>query len=262
MSRQHSQFQQAFAEALFAPEAVVDPVLQKLVAQPAFAVYRNTVMKACVDALEANFPAVARLVGRDWFRAAATVYVVAEGPCDPRLLHYGKGFAEFLRAFEPASELVYLPGVARIDTLWCEAHVAQNAQAADAGWISRYTAEQIATIHLRPHPATRWAWFDDQPIYSIWERNRRPDETVEALLWRGEGVLLTRPGDTVGWCAITKGGCAFLDACADGLPLASVAGRVLLADPDADLAATFETLLRSSALVESPQFSGREEGRP
>jgi len=33
-------------------------------------------MKGCVDALEANFPAVARLVGKEWFRAAATEYYV------------------------------------------------------------------------------------------------------------------------------------------------------------------------------------------
>ena len=36
-----------------------------LYGQPAFAVYRNTVMKACIDALQANYPAVTRLVSEE-----------------------------------------------------------------------------------------------------------------------------------------------------------------------------------------------------
>jgi hypothetical protein len=43
-----------------------------------FKVYRNTVLKGCVDALAANFPTVLRLVGEDWFRAAALIHVCAE----------------------------------------------------------------------------------------------------------------------------------------------------------------------------------------
>jgi hypothetical protein len=33
---------------------------------PALAVYRNTVAKGCIDALQANYPAVHTLVGSDW----------------------------------------------------------------------------------------------------------------------------------------------------------------------------------------------------
>ena len=75
MSTPLAQFQDAFAEALFAPQDIADPVMRQLAAQPAFAVYRNTVMKGCIDALEANFPVVARLVGSEWFRAAAALHV-------------------------------------------------------------------------------------------------------------------------------------------------------------------------------------------
>ena len=47
------------------PAPTDDGLAHGLAAQPAFAVYRNTVMKGCVDALEANFPTVARLVGEE-----------------------------------------------------------------------------------------------------------------------------------------------------------------------------------------------------
>lgn len=262
MNTPHGQFQQAFAEALFDPSQAVHPAVRALAMQPAFAVYRNTVMKACIDALQANFPTVARLVGEEWFRAAAALYVAADVPRDGRLLHYGGGFPDFLRGFEPAAELVYLPGVAQLDILWREAHAARNAPAADAAWIARHTPEQIAALALTPHPSARWAWFDAQPVYSIWERNRRQSAVGEELAWRGEGALLARPHDTVNWHEITKAGCAFLDACADGASLAEAAERALAADPEADVSATFATLLRAGAFIGTSAMPASNERAP
>jgi hypothetical protein len=246
MNTTHGAFQQAFAQALFAAPGAVDPEMQALVAQPAFAVYRNTVMKGCIDALQANFPAVARLVGEEWFRAAAAIHAAAEAPQNGRLLHYGQGFADFLRGFGPAAELGYLPGVAQLDAFWREAHAATDAPVADAGWVAD---RDLATLVLEPHPAARWAWFPDQPIFSIWDRNRRPDAADEELDWQGEGALLTRPHDAVQWQEIPHAGCVFLDACAEGAKLADAAEEALLADPGADLAATFGVLLRAGAFV-------------
>ena len=54
-------FQNTFAAALLAPEPAT--VWSALARQPGFAVYRNTVMKGCIDALQANYPAVARIAG-------------------------------------------------------------------------------------------------------------------------------------------------------------------------------------------------------
>ena len=63
-----ARFQDAFAHALFTADAVPAGEIAALTAQPAFAVYRNTVMKGCIDALQANYPAVLRLVGEEWAR--------------------------------------------------------------------------------------------------------------------------------------------------------------------------------------------------
>ena len=234
--------------------------MRRLVAQPAFAVYRNTVMKACIDALEANFPAVMRLVGSDWFRAAAALHVAADGPRDARLLGYGSGFADFLQGFEPAAELGYLADVARLDFLWSQSHGADDARAIDSARVAGLMPDELATLVLRPHPAARWAWFEGQPIYSIWARNREAATSADELVWRSEGALLTRPSDAVRWCAISRAGCTFLDACADGLPLAEAAGQAQAADPESDLAATFATLLRAGALTVDPAVDATHEG--
>ncbi len=100
-----ARFQDDFAHALLATDDAVSPVLAAVIAQPAFAIYRNTVMKGCIDALQANYPAVTRLVGEEWLRAAAVVYVRDALPALPMLLDYGADFADFLTQFEPAAEL-------------------------------------------------------------------------------------------------------------------------------------------------------------
>lgn len=240
-------FQDAFAQALLLPDAAPAAQIAALAAQPAFAVYRNTVMKACIDALQANFPAVTRLVGEEWFRAAATIYVRGHLPVEPTLLRYGATFADFLARFEPAAELTYLPDVARLDYLWAEVHTAPDAQPLAADAIAQLPLDALTGAVLRPHAAARWAWFADAPIYTIWSGNRNatmPDGDIE---WRPEGALLTRARDVVEWRALDAAGCAFLDACAAGETLAIATQSALTAQRDADLALMMSGLLQAGA---------------
>ena len=237
-------FQAAFAAALF----TADPPTG-IAAQPAFAVYRNTVMKGCIDALAANFPSVERVVGGDWFRAAAAVHVAADAPRDASLLSYGQGFPDFLTRFEPALALPYLPDVARLDRCWTEVHMAPDAAPVDASWLAALGHESLGALRLAPHPAARWHWFADAPIFSIWQRNRTGDGLAQDLVWQGEGALLSRPGDAVQGFAATRADCAFLDACAAGEPLGAAATAALAVEPDVDLAGLIAGLLRAGALT-------------
>ncbi|ASK34945.1 HvfC/BufC N-terminal domain-containing protein [Alloalcanivorax mobilis] len=215
-------------------------------------VYRNTLLKACVDALQANFPTVARLVGEPWFRAAALVYARTSPPNDPRLYLYGDGFADFLAGFEPAAGLPYLAGVARLDRGWSEAHVAADRSCLAAALVAEQTPDALAARVLSPHPAARWHWFDDQPVFTLWSANREQRAVPEPLHWRGEGALLTRPGAEVRWQALGVAGVFFLNACAEGLPLAAAAERALKHKPGTDLATLLATLLKAGAFAAEP----------
>ena len=237
-------FQSSFVKSLFDQNAK-----SELTTQPAFAVYRNTVMSGCVDALQANFPSVARLVGVDWFRAAAATFVWVQPPNDGRMLMYGETFADFLAEFEPAQGLPYLSGVARLDRLWIEAHTAEDAMAVDSAWLASLSPEELGALRLRPHPAARWRLFDDLPIYSIWAPNRVGIDTTDEIIWQGEGALLTRPVDAVGWQTLDSPGCAFLDACAEGRLLEEAAGAALNVHSDADIASLLSRLLSAGALI-------------
>ncbi len=243
-------FHSAFAAALFTPTDPLGP-LAALTAQPAFAVYRNTVMKGCVDALEVNFPTVARLVSSDWFRAAAALYVAAQPPDDARMLEYGDSFADFLQTFEPARELPYLADVARLDRCWTQAHAAADGSA-DAAFIGTLSPDELGATRVAPHPAARWRWFTSQPIYTIWSRNREESAEASEIAWQGEGALLTRPQGAVIWRQASAADCAFLDACRGGALLPDAAAAALQAQPDADLAGLLAGLLRAGALVFPP----------
>lgn len=261
-----TRFQDGFAKALLAPDPAavsgLTPEIAALARQPGFAVYRNTLMKGCIDALQANYPSVARLVGDEWFRVAAAIFVREHLPAQPTLLYYGEAFAEFLARFEPAAELPYLPGVARLDRCWTESHAAEDESALTPDALAGLAPEALAATVLHPHAAARWRWFADQPIFTIWQRNRDAPDDEREIDWRGEGALLVRPRGVVQWAQLDAAGCVFLEACAAGRPLSLAAAAALAAQPDADLARLMKTLLEAGAFGRMSSSCNETAQRP
>jgi len=251
MTQSLSAFQEAFAQALQLG-AAHDSAVAALAAQPGFAVYRNTVTKGCVDALVANYPAVARLVGDEWFRVSAAVFIGQSPPRCPMLVDYGATFPDFLATFAPAAELPYLPDVALLDRFWTEAHIASDQTPVAAAAIAKVELHELGRTVLRPHASARWKWFADQPIFSLWRCNREDANTdaLRTLVWRGEGALLVRPDATVEAIELSAGGCAFIDACGAGAQLASASLAALDVEHDIDLSALMAQLLQVGAFGE------------
>ncbi len=267
---QLAHFQDDFVAALRDPTAASDPAAaSRLAAQPGFAVYRNTVAKGCIDALQANYPAVARLVGVEWFRAAAAIFTRGSPPREASLLDYGAGFANFLATFEPAAELPYLPDVATLDRLWTECHLAADQPALVPARLAQMNPASLQDAVLSVHSTARWRWFERHPALSIWRLNRdehqvqgsdaaaEPDALQAAqerdtslAQWRAQGVLLARPWDAVQASALTRTDCIFLDACAGRATLACAAGQALASDEGVDLEDMMARLLRAGAFTD------------
>ncbi|MGQ0728228.1 HvfC/BufC family peptide modification chaperone [Acidovorax sp.] len=252
---QLSTFQDGFSAALLG-DATDAQWLSALEAQPGFAVYRNTVLKGCIDALQANYPTVCQLVGEDWFRAAAAVFARAQPPRDGLLVDYGAGFADFLAGFAPAAELPYLSAVAHLDRCWTACHLAADAAAVDRHWLAQQAPDTLPHASLQPHPAARWAWCEDFPAYALWHSHRDGRAPTEPLDWTGDGALLTRPHAEVVWHPLSRAGMAFLDACAEGYTLEAAATSALNAEPAADFAALISTLLDAGALIPTDSRTG------
>ncbi len=242
-------FQQQFFGALLAShdDFQSNAAHEFFASQPGFSVYRNTVLKGWIDALQANFPAVARLVGDDWFRAAAAVFAVASPPTDARMLYYGEAFPTFLSTFKPATELPYLAGVATFDRFWTRAHVAADESAPNAASLAALNTVDLSRVVLQPRASTNWSWHSTQPVYSLWCANRFSDnETVidlSTIRTQGEGAIVLRTEQTVESKPCDEATVAFLDACRDGATITQSAAFALNVAPECDLQNTIANLL-------------------
>lgn len=236
------QFQDAFTEALYQRPA---PALQGLSAQPAFAVYRNTVLKGCVDALCANFPAVERLVGTPWMRAAASDYALRSPPTDVRLVLYGAAFPAFLEQLENLDEWPWLADVARLDHDWLTAFCAPDEAQLTLAALAGHTASDLSERCLVPRRGVRWRWFETHPVYSLWQHSRDGLDWNDDIPWQGEGALLVGSPEGVSHQLLEKGACTFLEACASGHGLDQASTLALQVQADLDFTDLLGRLLRA-----------------
>ncbi|BBH45664.1 DNA-binding domain-containing protein [Pseudomonas sp. KU43P] len=238
------QFQDAFVDALYQRPA---PALEGLTGQAAFAVYRNTVLSGCVEALRANFPSIETLVGPGWMHDVTRAYAQQTPPEDPRLIHYGATFPDFLQALQASHGLPYLGDVARLDWHWCEVFSAEEDPSLTLADLAGMTAADLARGHLKPRRSVRWQWFEPHPAYSLWRVSREGLPWSPEQPWVAEGALLSGDSDGVGHQPLGRGACTFLDACAAGHSLQVASQLAQQRQPDLDFSDLLGRLLQAKA---------------
>ncbi len=242
----HAAFQQAFWRDLWSTDDAPSSACGQ---QPGFAVYRNTVLKGCVDNLLALYPAVRRLAGDDWLGAVALAHAREHPPRSGCMASYGHDFAAHLAQVLPEGELPWLPEVARLDVLWNACHAAADAASLDPASLALLDATALPCIRLMPHPAARWHLCSAWPAFSLWRAAREAWPDPNPPHWRGEHTLLTRPGEAVLAMETSAGACALLDACARGQPITEATACALATEPGMDLAATLGLLISQGAFT-------------
>src|SRR5690606_33849612 len=157
------------------------------------------VLSAVAGALASSFPAVRRLVGEDFFNAAAAAYFAAAPPRLRTLVAYGESFPRFLETMPSAMATPYLGDVARLDRAWLEAHIAAEAPALAPGDLAHLDADALAAAHVTLHPSARLVHCGWR-IHDIWVANRADGPAAQAqhTLTRGaQAVLVWRHGGEV-----------------------------------------------------------------
>ncbi|MBW8815254.1 MAG: putative DNA-binding domain-containing protein [Caulobacterales bacterium] len=243
-------FHDAFVAALSGDLAALAPWSEAPDLDARLSVYRNTVAKGCADALVAQFPTVAKLVGEPWLGAAAVEFARAHPPTEAALLTYGADFPAWLETFAPAADMPWLPGLAALDYLWTEAHLAADAPPLDPAALQALAPEDFARLRLVLHPAARFASFE-AAIPSLWLALQA--ETPPAAFELGaepEGLLFLRPALDITPIRLAPGAFALLAACRDRRSLAEAAAAALAAEPRLDLQAAFAELILGGAFAE------------
>ncbi|MCJ8238230.1 HvfC/BufC N-terminal domain-containing protein [Peteryoungia algae] len=254
----------AFAQALLAPEQPPPDGLTSRdghIPTRRFAVYRNNVVVSLVDAMASIFPTVQNLVGEDFFRAMARLYVTGHPPTSPLLFTYGKSLPTFLETFAPAADLPFLPDVARVERLWLDAYHAADTRPLDPAALAQVRTDELAGIRFTPHSATRLAQFS-HAAGTIVRRDRAtlPLDGVNPMA--SETVLLTRPDCDPAIEVLPAGGAAFFQALLSGAPLgeACFAAQHMQGDIPALIGLTLSSGAFSS--IHLPNDTKQEGDRP
>jgi hypothetical protein len=157
------ELQQAFAASMLyeGDRAVHDAIVDDaFTAAERMRIYRNTFVATVAAALRLTYPAVDRIVGRDFFDAAAEVFIHAGPPASAYLNDYGGNFADFLAQFEPAHALPYLSDVARFEWALGVGANAIDMPALDARALAAMDAEDHVRLRFQPHPSVSLLLLD------------------------------------------------------------------------------------------------------
>ena len=215
-------------------------------------VYRNGFLRACIDALRANYPTVERLVGEERFPALARSWVEAHPPCVATLVEYGDGFARHVDDTRATHGLDWLGSFAALDRAWTEAHFAADAtetvpKARDSG----VPSDPDALMSLRGRLSHRVRLVSlEYRVLEVWSRLRRGalaqrTEVVPArqhvLVWRSGAEMLYRD--------LAPPEHAFVAGVAAGRSCGDAAAAALGIDAEFDLAAAFASLLHDRMLA-------------
>lgn len=209
-----------------------------------FAVYRNNVAVGLINALADIFPAVARLVGQEFFRDMARCFIAHHPPCSALLFEYGHDFPEFLEAFEPVAKLPYLADVARLERAWLDAFHATDIDPLTPEALGGIPQECLGELIFTAHPAARVVRSNFAAV-SIFSASRE-DRTLKGIQPSiAEDGLITRPGDAVEVRQLPSGAALFFDSLMSGRTLGVAAAQTLECDPGFELPRAISALLEA-----------------
>ena len=207
-------------DTAIAASALLD---QALVAWDRLSIYRNTSRTTLIKALRLNFPPVERLVGEEFFAAAADSFVTQEPPGTAWLDLYGESFPEFLQSFEPAATLVYLADVARLEWRVSRALHAIDAEALNYSKLLNIEPSAQARLCFAAHPSVSLL-SSPYPVDEIWRAVLARDDAAMAAIDLASGpvrLLIERRSGEVEITGLDQPRWTFAEALLTGKPLAA-----------------------------------------
>lgn len=245
--------QQTFAEALLAPQATCpEGVFSSNGAEPAsrFAVYRNNVHSALINALTAAYPVARQLVGDEFFRAMAGLYAQAHPPTSPLISEYGGTFADFIQGFEPAWSVPYLADVARLERLRVRAYHAADCQVLDQHSVlgQLQGCAQLGQLRVGLHPSLA-TLESSYAVVSVWAAHQADGAIASLNPWHAQGGLILRQGLVVKVFAIDRGSVTFINRLNQGAGLEMAIADALKASDEFDLHLCLTLLISHDAIT-------------
>ncbi|AKS45556.1 Putative DNA-binding domain-containing protein [Octadecabacter temperatus] len=195
-----------------APNGVQNP--DGVPATKRFDVYRNNVAVSLTDALETAFPVVNKLVGNDFFRAMAGVYLRAHPPTSPVMMFYGEDMPDFLASFGPAQSVPYLPDMARLELALRHSYHAADASPIEPDALAKIAPDTLPNVTFTFSPSVHLI-VSEYPLHSIWWTNTHGGDIAKVA----QPTLISRPEFDPTVDALMPEQSAVLAALINGAPL-------------------------------------------
>jgi Putative DNA-binding domain len=240
-----------FSNAILNPDAVLPAAVHGPYSgnvDRRYAVYRNNVTLSLIGALEANFPAVKRLVGGEFFAGMAKLFVRAHPPKSRLLAEYGDELAAFIETFEPLAAYPFIPDVARLERLWLDSYHEADAPVLDGAQLAKLDPDALFASRFAVHPAAR-LFASPYAAVSIMSANRAEGEVPEIDPAQPGFGLVTRPLLQVDVRTISASSHFFLIRLIEGHSLAEAAEAGMEKDPAFDLAANLQGMLAAGVFT-------------
>ena len=199
-----------------------------------FAIYANNVAGSLVEALEAAFPATARLLGSPAFRRTALAFVRRHPPREPRLLAYGDQFPEHL--VRGAPDRPAAADLARFEWAWNAAYFAADAPVLDLAALRALSGDRYPALRLTLHPSAHLLTCAN-PVLDMWNALLREDVVSEPAP-ATQHLLIVRPLLEVQAVTLGPGEMTLLMALSAGSDLAHAAMAASSTEPGFDLQGT------------------------
>lgn len=225
------------------PEGLVNP--DGLQASKRFSVYRNNVVHSLSEAMLTGFPVLTKLLGEEFFREMAKVYLRIHPPASQLMMHYGAALPGFLESFPGTLHLKYLPDVARLELALRRAYHAGDADPIDPADLTTLGQHELMEAHLTLAPAcevlqAKW------PAKSIWDFNMADGPQPSA---GGEDILISRIGFEPKTFLLPEGAAEFILSLLKGRSFGTALGLATSNTPDFDLTATLTVLIAAQAIT-------------
>jgi hypothetical protein len=214
------------------------------------AVHRNNVVSSLQGALAETFPVVQELVGIEFFRAMASVFVRQSPPRSRILAHYGEEFADFIERFEPAASVPYLADMARLEMARVRAYHSADAAAlaSEAVSLALASGDRIGELRLICHPSVSVV-SSRHAVVSLWAAHQDGSDLGSINPDLPEDAIVLRAGLDVLVLQLPPGGAEFVNALLAGRSLADAGAAAGAAAPAFDLSTILVLLMSRGALT-------------
>jgi len=224
------EIQDSFSDALNSQDESADydllPAIDhtlELAAIDRIDIYRTSVHQGHANALKDIFKVCEKIVGERFFRVMAQCYFNEFKSTSPDAGNFGRFFPQFVKHYEHAKPLRYLPDVAKLELAWYDCFCGSEYKPLDLEGLAAISEEDADKLCFSL-PGNAYLLQSAFPIIKIWQSAQddyEGDETVN--LDMGEDrVLVWRRGIEIFIEKLTDDEYEFCHACDEGYTLGAI----------------------------------------